>query len=356
MPGPIRVGIVGTGFGARVHLPAFQSLPCATVTALADSGSGRAAKVAPPGVAAMTWQELVTASDVDAVVVALPPSAHRAVVEAALTAGKSVLCEKPFGMNAAEAQAMTDAASHAGVTGAIGFQFRYEPHLAALRGAIARGEIGAVRSIVLSWLHGARAAADFPWSWQNNAAMGGGILNALASHVIDLFGWLTGSAVASVDASEAAILVPQRRDAQGVLRDVTAEDWARAQMRLANGAQARLEVSNCVPGGQGMKIIVIGEKGRLTCGQRPPFRPEDAFLSLEKPGAAAFSLPIPAPAGNAGVDTRLLAVRALDQDFVDAVSGNPSGLPHFRDGLAMRKILSAIQGACVVKKNAASSP
>lgn len=199
----------------------------------------------------------------------------------------------------------------------------------------------------LTWLHGARASADFPWSWQNDVAAGGGVLNALASHAVDLLTWLADSAVAAVDDSRVAILVPRRRDSQGALKEVTAEDWAMAQLRLVNGATAGLEVSNCIPDGQGMSITVTGEKGRLSCGQRPPFRAEDAFLVLEKPGKAAFPLPKPAPPGNAGVDTRLLAVRTLGWHFLEEIAGRNTDIPDFGAGLGMRRILDRLQqGPC----------
>ncbi|MBI3444202.1 MAG: Gfo/Idh/MocA family oxidoreductase, partial [Magnetospirillum sp.] len=69
----LRVGIVGAGFGARVHLPALASLAGLKVSVLADSGSGRAAAAAPAGVRPVSgWAELVAAADVDAVVVAVP--------------------------------------------------------------------------------------------------------------------------------------------------------------------------------------------------------------------------------------------------------------------------------------------
>jgi predicted dehydrogenase len=344
MTSPIRVGIIGTGFGARVHLPAMAALPGVLIAGLADSGSGRAASFAPPGVAAFQgWRAIVEAPDIDAVVVALAPPAHHAIVVAALGAGKHVLCEKPFGMNAAEALAMTQAAARAGKVGAIGFQFRYEPHLRALSAALRTGQIGALQRVELKWLHPGRASPSVPWSWQNDAAAGGGMINALASHVVDLFAWLAGSAVGRVVSSRSAILVPYRPDAGGVSRAVTAEDWAQGDLRLKNGVSATFEISNSIPDGQGMEIVAIGEKGRFRCCQRPPFRPQDATLQFEPPQGAVFPLPIPGHAGNAGADMRLAAVRLLAEAFLKGVRRLPSDVPDFQAGLSMRKILDELQ-------------
>ena len=273
------------------------------------------------------------------------------VVEVALGAGKHVLCEKPFGMNTAEAQIMTQAAERAGKVGVIGFQFRYEPHLQALAAALRTGQIGTLQRLELKWLHPGRASPAFPWSWQNDAAAGGGIINSLASHVVDLLAWLANSTVAKVESSRAAILIANRLGPDGVSRPVTAEDWVQAKLRLENGLAASFEISNCIPDGQGMEIVAIGEKGRFRCYQRPPFRPEDAGLHFEIEKGPGFQLPIPEHAGNAGADMRRAAVRLLAEAFLKGVRGLPSDAPDFQAGLTMRKILDELQQGARVSRD-----
>lgn len=339
----LRIGIVGAGFGARVHLPALASLPGVMVTVLADSGSGRAAAGSPGARAVSGWAELVEADDVEAVVVAVPPAVQGQVVHAALAAGKPVLCEKPFGITATEALAMEEQRRIAGLVGAIGFQFRFEPHLASLRREIAQGRIGKVQSISLSWLTAGRADPGLPWSWQNDAAQGGGVVNAFASHAVDLLSWLSGLAIERVERAVTAIVVDRRPDGAGELRPVTAEDQVEADLVLAEGATARLSICNCRADGNGMVIRVDGEDGILMAGQRPPFRAEDAWLHLEQDGVRR-GLPFPAATVvPAGFDGRFAPVRALVQRFVAALRGKDApDLPLFVDGLAARRILDAL--------------
>jgi len=113
----VRVGIIGTGTISRSH--ARNLLACADVDLAA------CCDIVPEAVAQFAgefevrntfsdYRELIQ-EDLDAVVVATPPFAHKQPVIEALEAGKHVLCEKPFAMNAQEAEAMADAAHQTGL-------------------------------------------------------------------------------------------------------------------------------------------------------------------------------------------------------------------------------------------------
>lgn len=343
MTAGLRVGIIGAGFGARVHLPALRSVPGVTVAALADSGSGRAGAFADGETEAMAhWRDLVGRSDLQAVVVAVPPAAQREMVEAALAAGKHVLCEKPFGAHGADADALVAAVTRAGTVGAVGFQFRFEPHLQALQREIRAGRIGAVSAISIDWFTAGRADPSVAWSWQNDSRAGGGVINAFASHGLDLMSWLSGAALGAVGAVRTHIVVPERPDTEGRKRPVTAEDWLEAELALAGGIAARLAVSNCRPGGDGMTVRVTGALGSLTCRQRPPFRPEDASLVFEERDVPPLSLAWPLPRVPSG-DSRLIAAGGLAQAFAAAIRGEAVDYPDFAAGSMTRHVLDILR-------------
>src|SRR5258705_9567847 len=106
-----RIGIVGTGWGARVQVPTFREAGL-EVVAIAGSNPQRTHDIASElGVRPHEdWRTLVSAPDVELVSITTPPSEHRAMAIAALEAGKHVLCEKPTAMNAAEAEDLVAAA------------------------------------------------------------------------------------------------------------------------------------------------------------------------------------------------------------------------------------------------------
>src|SRR5689334_6888885 len=109
----MRVGIIGLGFGAQVHLPAFQSegWEVAAVCSRTPDKARAAADAAGVKDAYSDPAELIARSDVDAIAISTPPATHHPLSVAALNAGKHVVCEKPFAMSAAEAAQMRDGAA-----------------------------------------------------------------------------------------------------------------------------------------------------------------------------------------------------------------------------------------------------
>src|SRR6185312_11932545 len=101
-----RVGIVGVGFGSAVYAPAFASEGW-EVAALCSRHREKARSAA----------DAVGVRDViSAIGIASPPATHHPLSIAALQAGKHVLCEKPFALNARQAAEMRDAAKASGRT------------------------------------------------------------------------------------------------------------------------------------------------------------------------------------------------------------------------------------------------
>jgi predicted dehydrogenase len=191
----LRVGIVGSGFGGTVHAPAYALHPRFEVVAIASpSNAERVAKERKIPHAFPSTEAMLAGVELDVVSVASPPFDHLPSVLAALAAGKHVLCEKPFGMNVAEAEQMVAAAERAGTATAMSFEFRYVPAIIALRELLDNGHIGALREIDVS-----RMGRDLlerqtnrSQSWWFSREKGGGIANAFMPHFFDLANQLAG--------------------------------------------------------------------------------------------------------------------------------------------------------------------
>ena len=114
----IRVAVLGTGFGAAVHLPAIRQVPELRAMGVCSRRAERAHDVAREfgaPLATTDFRELVKRPDIDAVIVATPPHLHHTMVLTALDAGKHVLCEAPMAKTFAEARDMVKMAERAGV-------------------------------------------------------------------------------------------------------------------------------------------------------------------------------------------------------------------------------------------------
>ena len=188
----LRVGIVGMGFGAAVHLPAFDAQTDVEVVAVADNGSGRAKDLAAKrggklrafndGVSLAAWD------GIDIVSIAVPPGEQEALVRAALVAGKHVLCEKPFGTGSRAARDLAQLAGDRRLVGALCYEFRYDPGVRRLIELIDAGEIGTVRRIVVSWQTSGALDPQRVWSWRSDAEQGGDVDDADAADLHEVPG------------------------------------------------------------------------------------------------------------------------------------------------------------------------
>jgi predicted dehydrogenase len=201
-----RVGVIGVGFGTRVHVPAFQSEDW-EVAAICSRTQASVAKAAEEhGIPHVftDYRELIASPDVDAVAVVTPPVSHEEITLAALAAGKHVLCEKPMAMSTAEAVRMRDAADQRGLTAMIAHEFRFTPQRAHVKMLIDDGFLGDVETLsVTASLGHARGTSPGAMRWQSEAGMGGGQLAGIGSHYIDSLRYWLGDVAVVADTDDA---------------------------------------------------------------------------------------------------------------------------------------------------------
>ena len=151
-------GILGPGGIAQAFAKDLTFIEGHTIGAVGSRSIANAEKFANTfgGTAYGSYEELVADSSIDAIYVATPHPAHHDNVILALNAGKPVLCEKPFAVNAKQAQAMVDAAAKNKVALMEAMWARFLPHYARVREIVASGVLGPILSIHAD--HGQRLA------------------------------------------------------------------------------------------------------------------------------------------------------------------------------------------------------
>ena len=326
------------------HLAAISGLPGAKVVAVADSGSGRVlARLSDVSLYRPSWRDMLITS-VDSVCIVTPPATHQEMVLELVDRGKHVLCEKPLGMNPLQSRHMAYAVARGNVTGAVTYQYRFEPGIQTLKKLLNDNRIGELKSVECIWLTSSRRDPGSAWTWRNDALRGGGVIGAFLSHLVDLLHWLTGDRVQGVEAST-EILVPRRLRGDGVMVDVTAEDMVRARLELTDGIWADCHVSNCHPEALGMRVELMGSTGKLVYSHTPPFTAEMQQVHLHVHGDKSRLLFNAGDAlGLLSGDTRLPALRALLECFIQITGrDNISNLPTFDDGWAVQRVLHAVR-------------
>jgi predicted dehydrogenase len=190
-----RVAVIGAGIGAA-HVEAYRdNRQGYEVAVICDLDSDRAAKLAvtvPGAGTATSYDQVLKRSDIDLVDICLPPYLHLDTIEAALAAGKHVLCEKPLVGSPAQVEQVMRAAKAADRTVVPVYQYRYGNGLARLRRLIAAGVTG--RPLVASMeTHWNRLPEYYDVRWRGRKAteLGGAILGH-AIHTHDLLTFTLG--------------------------------------------------------------------------------------------------------------------------------------------------------------------
>lgn len=270
---PVRVALIGTGWSLRTQASAFRAGGL-EIAALWSRGEEKARRLAAEhGIPYATAEldRVLERPDVDLVSVTTPPHTHREVALRALEAGKHVLCEKPFALDAAEAEAMAAAArSRPDRLALVDHELRFLPAYGRLRELLADGWAGELFHVEVTHHSPGRLDPEIPFDWWSEREMGGGFWGAIGSHYVDLLCWLLGGGgPCRVEGASATLrtLVPKRRDRQGLTRRVTADDQAIVRLRLRAAAgdplPALLHLSAGVAGGSSHRLLVAGSRGSL---------------------------------------------------------------------------------------------
>ncbi|MGW0826124.1 Gfo/Idh/MocA family oxidoreductase [Streptomyces sp. NPDC002845] len=244
----VRIGVIGAGNMGADHVTTLHRyVSGAEVTMVADVDRARAADVAAAAAGARATGDahaLITAPDVDAVVIASHDSTHADLAIAAVAAGKSVLCEKPLAPTTRECVRVVHAERQAGGgLVSLGFMRRFDPAYAELKAALAAGNCGA--PLMLRCV--SRGVSSAPGCTDEFSVTGSAI------HEFDTVPWLLDSPVTEVSwhAARPTSAVAGLRDPQLVL------------LRTADGALTTVETFLNAGYGYDIRCEIVGEHGTL---------------------------------------------------------------------------------------------
>ncbi len=188
----LRLAVVGAGLIGTRRAAVAAELG-STVTTVVDVDAERRDQLASRHGARATgsWEEAVTAPDVDALVVCTSNKYLAPIAIGALEGGKHVLVEKPLGRNATEAAAVSKAAAGSDRVLKVGFTLRFHPAIRRARQLAATNAIGNLTHIRAIYGHGGRPGYDREWRGDPDLAGGGELLDQ-GVHLLDLVRWFLG--------------------------------------------------------------------------------------------------------------------------------------------------------------------
>jgi predicted dehydrogenase len=334
-----KVGIVGSGFGARAHAPAFKGHPDFELVAIASPHSAQSiAKERGIPNAFSSCVELLRACSVDVVSIAAPPFTHHADVLASLDAGKHVICEKPFALSVAQAEEMQQAAKRAGTATAVMHEFRWVPERLAVKELIENNHISPLREIEITQLSNRlRADVERKRSWWFDREHGGGMAGALLSHLIDSANWLAGRAPQR-STGYLRTANPERHDAEGVFTS-TVDDGCWALIDYGDGLIARVGVDATTPV-ESFTLAAHGEN-RTAVASGADFDDMRLF-SVDADETAELDVK-PSPYERfASVDRHVPFIMELLDEFAKQIRTGQSAVPTFEEAVATQRVLASI--------------
>ncbi len=345
---PIRVGVVGVGWGALVHVPAYRAVQGFEVAALCarhpESVQAAGARLGIPDVGT-DWRSFVARDDLDLISIASPVTQHADVCLAALAAGKHVLCEKPLALDAVEAHDLVQAEQETDRATATCFELRWLPHKLAIWDLVDAGTLGVPYFARVcqsgAYWHPTHAAQS-PWMYKRGE--GGGYLMGQQSHEIDFVHTLLGESVAVCADVKTSVLQRELRDGSQV--DVDADDTGNLLLRLASGASAVLSSSVVGLHTMGQTLEMFGAHGTIVYdGAALRAGTVDDVQLTDRP------VPVREPKSGVDLGTRRSAgmVRAMSlllEEWQPALSGEPAPrVPSWRDGWMVARVIDAARAS-----------
>ena len=359
----LQAGIAGTGFIGRVHARSLRLAGVHLAGIAASSSESAAAAAAELGAerAFDSAEALARDPGIDVLHICTPNNLHVPLAEAALSAGKHVICEKPLAPDLAGAERLGALAESSGLHAGVPFVYRYYPTVREARERVRSGRTGTLHLIHGSYLQDwLLRPGDSNWRVDDQLGGASRAFADIGSHWCDLAEFVSGERIGRLTA-RLVTAVPERSsepgrqafgssDGGGEARPVTTEDAALVQFETEGGALGSLVVSQVSAGRKNRLWIELDgsdeaiafdqeQPESLWCGRRDELtiaRRDPATLS---PAAARLAfLPGGHPQGYADCFDAFIA------DFYEGVRTGavPEGTPTFADGTRAAQITEAV--------------
>jgi predicted dehydrogenase len=350
MANRLKIGVVGVGFGAQVHIPAFQSegLDVIAVTARREERAKETAEKFNIPSFFSDYESMLKLDDLDAVSIATPVQLHLPVVLAALKAGKHVICEKPFSTDQATAKQMLDVANESKQTAMIAHEFRFSSGRTRVKELIDEGYIGELHMALVTLVTGPKRPVK-PRSLTDRdiAENGGGFLFGLGSHYIDALRQWFGEITAVSGKTEAHYPDRLNQDTGDIVQS-NADDTFQFTVQFANGGWATMVGSSAAPYGPGGRMEVYGSDGTLVTphtspGMNPPAHGTIFAAKVGEENLSEQTIPDRLQPFTDDRDNRLMPFRLLTREFLRGIEEGISPAPNFYDGYRCQQILDAIR-------------
>lgn len=282
----MKAAVIGAGFVGRAHIEALWRLGIEVAGLLGSSPERTRQQSQALGITRpyTSLDELTGDASLDAVHICTPNNLHRAESEAALKAGKHVICEKPLAMNSRETAQLVELSRKQKRAAAVAHNLRYYPMCQEARALVQRGTIGDPRMVHGSYLQDWLLYPS-DWNWRLDPALSGSMRTVadIGTHWLDTVMWITGQRVTQLCA-DLATVVPTRERPRGAVETfqerkgtdfdlvkIDTEDYASVLLHFERGLRGAMTVSQVSAGRKNRFWYEIdGSEGSIAWNQEQP--------------------------------------------------------------------------------------
>lgn len=244
----IKIGLLGAGRIGKAHAEAIAAIEDAELAAVFDPVIEAAEAIAEKaGARRASIDDILADPAIDAVIIATPTDLHVEQIEASARAGKGIFCEKPIALDTSRVRSCLDVVARENARLMIGFNRRFDPHIAELRNQIDRGSVGDVELAQIT----SRDPAPPPEDYVRRS---GGIFRDMMIHDFDMARFLLGEEIVEVSATGSVLFDRMIGDAGDV-------DTATATLKSETGKICVITNSRRATYGYDQRIEVHGSKG-----------------------------------------------------------------------------------------------
>ncbi len=360
----LRVGIVGFGAMGKTHAYSIASLPyfysplsfSASVRGICTTSTEKSQRICQELGFARAYADaydMIADSEIDVIDICTPNVTHYEIANAALDAGKSVLCEKPFTISPAQAEALAAKAAQKGLICGVVYNNRHLSAILRAKQLIDSGALGRILSFSFQYRHDSDIDPARTVGWKQDADVcGAGTLFDLGSHVLDLCRHLCGE-FASIS-GKSHIAFDTHKKADGSLWQTNADEAFYMTATLASGAVGQIGVSKLSHGSEdGLEFSIYGTGGAIRYSLADAdilYYMDASSPKLPLGGTAGFTA-IPASGRYDAPGGKFPAVKAPQGWlrghihgmflYLDAVASGSHFAPDFSDGAQIQRIMAA---------------
>lgn len=309
------------------------------------------------------YEKLCAREDIDLISVATPGFLHKPMVLEAVKNGKHVLCEKPLANTLADAVDMAEAAEKAQIRHCCGYSYRSTPSQALAKQLIDEGKLGRIYHIYARYAQDWIVDPNFAMVWRFDKKLAGsGSLGDICAHSIDAARFITGLEFKKV-VGQLKTMIQERPinadDPNGEKARVTVDDVAQFLCEFDNGATGCFEATRLATGRKNNNTVEInGEKGSLKWDfedqnylqfyDRTAPAHQQGFARINATDAVHPYDGGPWPVGHGIGYADCFVIEVVN--FFTAITNGTEYHPDFHDGVAVQKVLDAIERSSDEKK------